>query len=161
MDDHEHPRTVFRASRRKGKAVVPFEKEEEDEEQEEEECAGVGTSQGAEDDNVVNLSNNKEYVPISVDKPLLIGAQLTSPIADVKALVRRRNVIAPRTFFVKEPVIEAAEPPSFAPVVKMRMAKRAWQGCVGYVAGASSSTPGDDLQSSRIHNLEERFDKMN
>ena len=41
------------------------------------------------------------------------------------------------------------------------MAKRARQSRVGSVAGASLSTLGDDLQSSRIHNLEERLDTMN
>ena len=41
------------------------------------------------------------------------------------------------------------------------MAKRARQSLVGSVAGASSSTPGDDFQSSRIHSLEEKLDKMN
>ena len=62
MDEHEHPRTTSKASERKGKAVVPSEEEEEDEEQEEEDRTGARTSQGAKDDNVVNLSDDKEYV---------------------------------------------------------------------------------------------------
>ena len=44
MDERQHPRTVSKASGRKGKAVVPSEDEsEEDEEHEEEDLAGVGT----------------------------------------------------------------------------------------------------------------------
>ena len=125
MDEHEHPRTATRASRRKRKAVIPSEEEEEDKEQEDKDPAGIGTSQGAEDNNVVNLSNDEKYIRAGVDEPPLTGVQLTSPIADVKALVRRKNVIAPRTLFVKEPVVEVADLPSSGPTVEMRMAKRA------------------------------------
>ena len=92
---------------------------------------------------------------------LLSGAQLTSPIPDVDALVRRRNVIAPRTLFVEEPVVEAAEPPPSGPAVETRQAKRVRQSRTGSVAAPSSSSAGKDLQSSRIHHLEERLDKMN
>ena len=91
----------------------------------------------------------------------LSGVQLTSPIADVDALVRRRNIIAPRTLFVEEFVVEAAEPPPFGPAVETRQAKRARQSRAGSVAAPSSSSAGEDLQSSRIHHLEERLDKMN
>ena len=91
----------------------------------------------------------------------LSGAQLTSPIADVDALVRRRNVIAPRTLFVEEPVVEAAEPPPSGPAVETRLAKRARQSRTGSIAAPSFSSAGEDLQSSRIHHLEERLDKMN
>ena len=91
----------------------------------------------------------------------LSGAQLTSPIADVDVLVQRRNVIAPRTLFVEEPVVEAAEPPPSGPAVETRLAKKARQSRAGSIAAPSSSSAGEDLQSSRIHHLEERLDKMN
>ena len=117
--------------------------------------------QGAEADNVVSLSNDEEDIPTGGDEPPLSGAQLTSPIADVEALMQRRNVIAPRTLFVEEPVVEAAEPPSYGPAMESRMEKRARQSRVGSVARPSSSSAGDDLQSSMIHHLEERLDKMN
>ena len=43
----------------------------------------------------MNLSDDKDYIPIGQDDPSLTGAQLTSSIADVKAFVQRRNVITP------------------------------------------------------------------
>ena len=104
VDKREHPSTMSIASGRKGKAVIPSEDEEVDEEKKKDHV-GAGTSQGAKDDNVVNLSNDKEYIPAGGDEPLLIGAQLTFVVVDVEALVRRRNVIAPRTLFVEEPVV--------------------------------------------------------
>ena len=162
VDERQHPRTASKAFGRKGKAVVPFEDEfEEDEEHEEEDLAGTGTSQGASADNAISVSDDDEDIPSREDELPLSGAQLTSPIADVDALVRRRNVIAPRTLFVEEPIVEAVEPPSFGPAVETRMAKRARQSRVGSAAAPSSSSAGEDLQSSRIHHLEERLDKMN
>ena len=161
VDERQHPRTAPKASGRKEKAVAPSEDESEDEEQEEDDLAGTGTSQGASADNVISVSNDDEDTPSREDKLPLSGAQLTSPIADVDALVRRRNVIAPRTFFVEEPVVEAAEPPPSGPAMEMRLAKRARQSHVASVAAPSSSSAGKDLQSSRIHHLEERLDKMN
>ena len=162
MNKWQHPRTASKAFGRKGKAVVPSKDEsEEDEEQEEEDLAGAGTSQGASTNNAVSLCDDDEDIPASGDEPPLSGAQLTSPIADVEALVRRRNVIAPTTLFVDEPVVEAAEPPSSGPAVETRMAKKARQSRVGSVAAPSSSSASEDLQSSRIHHLEERLDKMN
>ena len=131
------------------------------EEQEEEDLAGAGTSQGASTDNAISVSNNDEDTPSHEDELPLSGAQLTSPIADVDALVRRRNVIAPRTFFVEEPVIEVTEPPPSGPAVETRLAKRARQSRAASIAAPSSSSAGEDLQSSRIHHLEERSDKMN
>ena len=159
--EREHSRTASKAFGRKGKAIVPSEDKDEGEEQEEEDCAGAGTSQGAENDNDVNLSDDEEYMPTSGDNPLLTGAQLISSIADVEALVQKRNVIAPRTLFVEEPVVEAVDPPSSGLAMETRMAKRAKQSCADFVAGASLLTPGDDFQSSKIHNLEERLDRMN
>ena len=73
----------------------------------------------------------------------------------------RRNVIAIRTLFVEDCVVDAVDPPSFGPAVESRMAKRARQNRAGSVAGPSSSIADDDLQSSRIYHLEERLDKMN
>ena len=106
VDERQHPRTASKGSGRKGKAVVPSEdKSEEDEEQEEEDLAGAGTSQDASADNAV--SDDDEDIPSREDKQPT-GAQLTFPIADVDTLVRRRNVIALRTLFVEEPVVEAA-----------------------------------------------------
>ena len=75
--------------------------------------------------------------------------------------MRRRNVIAPRTLFVEEPVVEAADSLSSRPAMETRMAKRARQSHTGSVAGPSLSIPGDNLQYSKIHNLEERLDRMN
>ena len=162
VDKRLHPRTTSKASERKGKAVVPFEDEsEEDEEHEEEDLASVGTSQGASANNAASVSDDDEDIPSREDEPPLSGAQLTSPIADVDALVRRRNVIALRTFFVEEPIVKAVEPPSSGLAVETRMAKRARQSRDGSVAAPSSSSAGEDLQSSRIHHLEERLDKMN
>ena len=112
VDEQEHPRTASKASGRKGKAIAPSEDEsEEDEEQEEEDLAGAGTSQGVSADNAASVSDDDEDIPSREDELPLSGAQLTSPIADVDALVRRRNIIAPRTLFAKESVVEAAEPP--------------------------------------------------
>ena len=161
MDERQHPKTTSRAFGRKGKAIVPFEDEEEEEEQQEEDLVGVGTSQGAEADNVVSLSDDEEDIPAGGDELPLSGAQLTSSIADVEALVRKRNIIAHRTLFVEELLVEAAKPHSFGLAMETRMAKRARQSRVGSVAGPSSSSADDDLQSSRIHHLEERLDKMN
>ena len=159
VDERQHPRTTSKGSGRKGKVVVPSEDEsEEDEEQEEEDLAGAGTSQGASGDNAV--SDDDEDIPSRDDKLPLSGAQLTSPIADVDALVRRRNVIAPRTLFVEEPVVEA-EPPLSEPAMETRLAKKARQSRACSVAAPSSLSAGEDLQSSRIHHLEERLDKMN
>ena len=161
MDERQHPRTASKASGRKGKAIVPSEdKSEEDEDQEEEDLAGAGTSQGASAENAISVSDDKD-TPSCEDEPPLSGAQLTSPIGDVDSLVRRTNVIAPRTLFVEEPVVEAAEPPPSGPAVETRLAKRARQSRAGSIAAPSSSSAGEDLQSSRIYHLEERLDKMN
>ena len=62
---------------------------------------------------------------------------------------------------MEEPVVEAAEPPPSGPTVETRLAKKARQSRAGSVAAPSSSSAGEDLQSSRIHHLEERLDKMN
>ena len=149
VDKWQHPRTTSRASGRKEKAVIPSEDEsQEDEEQEEEDRAGAATSQGAEANNAISLNDDKEDIPAGGDEWPLSGVQLTSPIADVEALMRRRNVIAPRTLFVEEPVVGALEPPSSGPAVETRMAKGARQIRAGSVAGPSSSSAGDDLQSS-------------
>ena len=112
-------------------------------------------------DNAASVSDDDEDIPFCEDEPPLSGVQLTSPIADVDALVRRRNVIAPRTLFVEEPVVEAIEPPPSASAVETRLAKRARQSRACSVATPSLSSAGEDLQSSRIQHLEERLDKMN
>ena len=146
VDKWQHPRNASKASRRKGKAVVPSEDEsEEDEEQEEEDLAGTRTSQGVEADNAVSLSDDDKDILAVGDDPPLSGAQLTSPITDVEALVQRRNVIASRTLFVEEPVVKAVEPPSSGPTVETRMAKRARQSGAGFVAVPSSSCASEDL----------------
>ena len=155
----QHPRTASKASGRKGKAVVPSEDEQKDEEQEEEDRAGARTLQGAQDNNVVSLNDDEEDIPTGGNKLPLSRAQLTSPIIDVEALVWRKNVIAPRTLFVEEPIVEATKLPSSGPAVETRMAKRARQSRAGSVAGPSSPTIGDYLQSFRIHHLEERMKK--
>ena len=163
VNEHKHPRSASRASGRKGKAVIPSEDEEEDEEQDEEQDeeyrASVEASQGANADTSVSL-NNDEDIPSGGNKPPLTGVHLTSSIVDVEALVRRRNFIAPRILFVEERVIDAVDPPSSGPAMETRIAKRARQSRAGSVAGPSLSTVDDDLQSSRIHHLEERLDKM-
>ena len=146
VDERQHPRTASKASRRKGKAIVPSEdKSEEDEEHEEEDVAGIGTLQGASIDNAASVSDDHEDILSREDEPPLSGAQLTSPIADVDVLVRRRNVIAPRTLFMEEPIVEAAEPPSSGLAVKTRIAKRARQSRAGSVVAPSSSSAGEDL----------------
>ena len=160
VDERQHPRTASKGFGRKGKAVVPSEDEsEEDEEQEEEDLAGAGTLQDASADNAV--SDDDEDIPSREDEQPLSGAQLTSPIADVNTLVRRRNVIAPTTLFVEEPVVEAVEPPSSGLAMETRLAKKARQSRAFSIAAPSSSSASEDLQSSRIHHLEERLDKMN
>ena len=75
--------------------------------------------------------------------------------------MRRRNVIALKTLFVEELVVEAPEPPPSGPAVETRLAKKARQSRAGSVPAPFSSSAGEDLQSSRIHHLEERLDKMN
>ena len=159
VDERQHLRTTPKASGRKGKAVVPSEDESEGDE--EEDLASAGTSQGASADNAHSVSDDDEDTPSREDELPLSGAQLTSPIADVDALVRRRNVIAPRTLFVEEPVIEAAEPPPSGLAVETRLAQKARQSRASSVVAPSSSSTDEDLQSSRIHHLEERLDKMN
>ena len=155
MDERQHPRTAPKASGRKEKAVAPSEDEsEEDEEQEEDDLAGAGTSQGASADNAISVCNDNKDTPSREDELPLSGAQLTSPIADVDALVRRKNVITPRTLFVEEPIVEAAEPPPSGLAMETRLAKRARQSRAASVAAPSSSSAGEDLQSSRIHHLE-------
>ena len=62
---------------------------------------------------------------------------------------------------MEEPVVKAVEPPPSGPAVEMRQAKRARQSCAGSIVAPSSSSASEDLQSSRIHHLEERLDKMN
>ena len=144
VDERQHPRTASKGSGRKRKAVVPSEdKSKEDEEQDKEDLAGAGTSQDTSGDNVV--SDDDEDIPSCDDELPLSGAQLTSPIADVDALVRRRNVITPRTLFVEEPVVKAAEPPPFGPAVETRLAKKARQSRACSVAAPSSSSAGEDL----------------
>ena len=151
MDERQHPRTAPKASGRKEKAVAPSEDEsEEDEEQEEEDLAGAGTSQGASTDNAISVNNDDEDTPSREDELPLSGAQLTSPIADVDALVRRRNVIAPRTLFVEEPVVKITEPPPSGLVVETRLAKRTRQSRAASLAAPSSLSAGEDLQSSKI-----------
>ena len=59
--------------------------------------------------------------------------------------MRRRNVIAPRTLFVEEPVVQAVEPPSSGPTVETRLAKKARQSRAGFVAAPSLSSAGEDL----------------
>ena len=58
-------------------------------------------------------------------------------------------------------MVDEVDPPSSGPAVETRMAKRTRQSRAGSVAGPSSSTANDDVQTSRIHHLEERLDKMN
>ena len=146
MDEWQHPRTPPKASGRKGKAVVPSEDEsEEDEEQEEEDLAGVGALQGASADNATSVSDGDEDTPSREEELPLSGAQLTSLIADVEALVRRRNVIAPRTLFVEEAVVEAAEPPPSGPTVETKLAKKARQSRAGSILVPSSSSAGEDM----------------
>ena len=162
VDKRQHPRTAPKASGRKGKAVAPSEDEsEEDEEQEEEDLAGVGASQGASADNATSVSDDDEDTPSREKELPLSGAQLTSPIADVEVLMRRRNIIAPRTLFVEDAIVEAAKPPPSGPAMETRLAKKARQSRASYVPAPSSSSAGEDMQSSRIHHLEERLDKMN
>ena len=162
VDERQHPRTAPKASGRKGRAVVPSEdKSKEDEEQEEEDLAGARALQGASTDNATSVSDDDEDTPSREEELPLSGAQLTSPIADVEALVRRRNVIAPRTLFVEEAVVEAAKPPPSGPAVETRLAKKARQSRAGSIPVPSSSSSGEDMQSSRIQHLEERLDKMN
>ena len=162
MDERQHPRTAPKASRKKGKAVAPSEdKSEEDEEQEEEDLVGARASQGASADNATSVSDDDEDTPSREEELPLNGAQLTSLIADVEALVRRRNVIAPRTLFVEDAAVEAVEPPPSGAAVETRLAKKARQSRAGSVPAPSSSSVGEDMQSSMIHHLEERLDKMN
>ena len=62
---------------------------------------------------------------------------------------------------MEEAVVEAAEPPPSGPAVETRLTKKARQSRAGSVPAPSSSFAGEDMQSSRIHHLEERLDKMN
>ena len=62
---------------------------------------------------------------------------------------------------MEEPVVEVTEPLPFGRAVETRLAKRARQSRAAFVAAPSSSSAGEDLQSSKIHHLEERLDKMN
>ena len=62
---------------------------------------------------------------------------------------------------MEEPVVEGAEPPPSRPAVETRLAKKARQSRAGSVAAPFSSSASENLQSSRIHHLEERLDKMN
>ena len=156
VNECEHPRSASIASGRKGKVVVPSEDEEENEEQEEEDHAGAEASQDANVDTSVSLSDDDEDIPSLGNDP-----PLTSPVVDVEVLVRRRDVIAPRTLFVEEHVVDAVDPPSSGPAMETRLAKRARQSRAVFVAGPSSSIADDDVQTSRIHHLEERLDKMN
>ena len=62
---------------------------------------------------------------------------------------------------MEEAVVEAVKPPPSGPAVETRLAKKARQSRVGSVPAPSSSSAGEDMQSSKIHHLEERLDKMN
>ena len=161
VNEREHPRSAPRASGRKRKAIMPSEDKEEDEEQDDEDRAGAEASQAPNADTSVSFSDDDEGSPSEGNEPPLTGAHLTSPVADVKALVRRRNVIAPRTLFVEERVVDLVDPPSSSPAMETRLAKRAQQSRARSMPGPSSSTADDDIQTSRIHHLEERLDKMN
>ena len=161
LNERDHPRSAPRASGRKGKAVIPSKDEEDDEEQDDEDRAGVEALQAANADTSVSLNDDDEGSPSRGNKPPLTGAHLTSPVADVEALVRRRNVIAPRTLFVEERVVDSGDPPSSGPAIETRLAKRARQSRASSVLGPSSSTADDDVQASRIHHLEEQLNKMN
>ena len=63
VNEREHPRSVPRASGRKGKAVMPFEDEEEDEEQDDEDRAGAEALQAPNVDTSVSLSDDDEGNP--------------------------------------------------------------------------------------------------
>ena len=57
---------------------------------------------------LVNLSNDNNYVSARRFDAPFTRVQLTLLVADVEALVWRRNVIAPGTLFVKQPVVRAS-----------------------------------------------------
>ena len=95
VNERKHPRSASRAFGRKGKVVSPFENVEEDEEQDKEDRVGAEASQGANVDTSVSLNDDDEDIPSGGNEPPLTGAHLTSPVADVEALVWFRNVIAP------------------------------------------------------------------
>ena len=105
------------------------------------------SSHGTNDDNLVNHNNDDNYAPIVAP---LTRAQLTLLVEDVEVLFWRRKVIAPRSLFVKNPIIKKANPPSFEPSIDKRMAKTARQSFASSTTGVLSSVAGEDIYFTRI-----------
>ena len=146
LDEEQHRRTASKAGGRK--------------EEEEENVAACGTSWGTNDDPFINLSNDEDNDRAGGSEAPLTGAQLTSPVVDVEVLVRKRNVITPRSLFIDDPVVQRVDPTSPRSPMETRRAKKARQSCAGFVVGASSSATTKDSQSLRMQSLEQRLDKL-
>ena len=109
-----------------------------------------------EDDDAVNF-NDDEIGALGGSEPPLIGAHLTSPDADVDVLIRRRNVMTPRTLFDDDASVERPQPATSHPTVETRQAKRQKQSRPSSAPVVSSSHNPEDSISTHLHSLEERF----
>ena len=101
VDEEVYPRVPPKPAERKGKAPafsLQVEETVDDEEQDDD-------ADAEEDDDAVNLSDDKIGAPGGSEPPL-IGAHLTSPDGDVDVLIRRRNVMMPRTLFDDDASVE-------------------------------------------------------
>ena len=153
VDEEVYPRVPPKLAERKGKAPASSSQVEEeiaeDEEQDDDPDA-------EEDDDVVNLSDDEIGAPGGSEPPLT-GAHLTLPDVDVDILIRRRNVMTPRTLFDDDPSVERPQPTTSCLTVETRQAKRQKQSRPSSAPVVSSSHDPEDNVSAHLHSLEERF----
>ena len=118
VDEEVYRRVPPKPAGRKGKAPASSSQVEEETTEDEEQ-----DDDAEEDDDTLNLSDD-EIGALGGSEPPLTGAHLTSPDADVDVLIRRRNVMTPRTLFDEDASVERPQPATSRPTVETRQAKR-------------------------------------
>ena len=154
VDEEVYPRVPPKPAGRKGKAPASSSQMEEETAEDEEQDDDV-----EEDDDTLNLSHDEIGAPGGSEPPLT-GAHLTSPDAVVDVLIRRRNVMTPRTLFDEDASVERPQPATSRPTVETRQAKRQKQSRPSSAPVVSSLQEPEDSVSAHLHSLEERFQKM-
>ena len=156
VDKEVYPRVPPKPAGRKGKAPASSlwveEETAEDEEQDDD-------ADAKEDDDAVNFSDDEIGAPGGSEPPLT-RAHLMSLDADVDVLIRRRNVMMPRTLFNDDASVERPQPATSCPTVETLQAKRQKQSRPSSAPVVSSSYDPEDSVLAHLHSLEERFQKM-
>ena len=153
MDEEKYPMTTAKMARKKGKALASSSQQETEVVEEEEE------ENVAEEENHINLNDNKINAPGRSEHPLS-GEHLTFPDVDREVLLRKRNVMTPQTVFSDDVVVERVELLPPGPTVETRQAKRAKQSHPTSGMEASSLFVADDNVSAKLLALEERVQIM-